>query len=150
MKVLLAIDESTFSQAAINAVIEEINPANAELRVLTVVDLINYFDTDEAAKSFLPGIEETRRERLRKAAELLDRTVSLLQTKGFKVTSGIAEGDARTRVVETAEQYGADLIVLGSHGRKGLERALSGSVAEAVAREAKCSVEIVRTRPDRG
>lgn len=146
MKILLAIDESSFSQAAIQALVDEIKPATAEIRVLTVVDLINYFATDEAAKTYLPNVEEIRRERLKKAGELLDRISSRLRSEGFQVSSGIAEGDARTRILEIAEQWGADLIVLGSHGRRGLDRALIGSVAEGVARHARCSVQIVRSR----
>lgn len=146
MTILLAIDESSFSQAAVQAVIDEIKPANTEVRVLTVVDLINYFANDDAAKAYLPELEEIRRERLKKAGELLDQITSRLQAEGFQVSGGIAEGDARARILEIADEWGADLIVLGSHGRKGLNRALIGSVSEAVARHARCSVEIVRSR----
>ncbi len=146
MKILLAVDESNFSQAATQALVDEIKPAKAEIRVLTVVDLINYFASDEAAKAYLPNLNEIRRERLKKAGELLDRIASPLRSEGFQVSSGIAEGDTRTRILEIAEQWGADLIVLGSHGRRGLDRALIGSVAEAVARHARCSVQIVRSR----
>lgn len=48
------------------------------------------------------------------------------------------------RDLEQASKWGADLIVLGSHGRKGLKHFLLGSVSETVARHAICSVEIVR------
>jgi nucleotide-binding universal stress UspA family protein len=46
-----------------------------------------------------------------------------------------------------ADEWKADLIVLGSHGKHGIEKFLLGSVAESVARHAKCSVMIVRTLP---
>ena len=49
-------------------------------------------------------------------------------------------------IVEEAERWGADLIVVGSHGYRGPERALLGSVSHAVATQAKCSVEIARRR----
>ena len=128
---------------------ERIKPENAEVFVLTVVDLINYFTSEEAAKAYIPQIDEIRHDRLKKADELIDRTARLLQAAGFKVSSGVSEGDPKTRIVEVAEQWGADLIVLGSHGRKGFDRALLGSVSEAVARYASCSIEIVRIRPGR-
>ena len=52
----------------------------------------------------------------------------------------------RDAIVEEAERWGADLIVVGSHGYRGPERALLGSVSQAVATQAKCSVEIARRR----
>ena len=48
------------------------------------------------------------------------------------------------RIIDSAAEWRADLIVVGSHGRSGIPRFLLGSVAEFVARHAKCSVEIVR------
>jgi nucleotide-binding universal stress UspA family protein len=47
-------------------------------------------------------------------------------------------------ILEEAERWDADLIMLGSHGRHGIERLLIGSVSEAVALHAECSVEVVR------
>jgi nucleotide-binding universal stress UspA family protein len=147
VRILLAIDESQFSERAIQAVIERIRPEGAEVRVLTVVDLINYFTTEDAAKAYVPQIDEIRRDRLKKAEELVSRAAQLLQAAGFQVSSGISEGDPKTRIVAFAEEWGANLIVLGSHGRRGFERALLGSVSEAVARYARCSVAVVRTPP---
>jgi nucleotide-binding universal stress UspA family protein len=47
-------------------------------------------------------------------------------------------------ILQDADEWGADLIVCGSHGRRGLSRFLLGSVSEAIATHAKCSVEIIR------
>lgn len=57
-------------------------------------------------------------------------------------------GDARDLINETARELGADLIVMGTHGRRGLSRALLGSVAETVVRSAPCAVLTVRTHGD--
>ena len=54
-------------------------------------------------------------------------------------------GDIRDTIIDAAAEWRADLIVVGSHGQRGIQRFLLGSVAEFVARHAKCSVEIVRT-----
>jgi nucleotide-binding universal stress UspA family protein len=54
------------------------------------------------------------------------------------------EGDPATEIVRYAAEAGIDLIVMGTHGRTGLERLLMGSVAEKVMREAKCSVLVVK------
>jgi nucleotide-binding universal stress UspA family protein len=149
MKILLAIDDSTFSEAAAQAVARRIRPEDAEVHVLTVVDLINYFTDEKAAKAYIPNIDEIRLSRIHDASELVERAASLLRTAGFRVTVGVSEGDPRVRIVEEAEHWKADLIVVGSHGRKGFDRALIGSVSEAVARHAPCSVAIVRIRPVR-
>jgi nucleotide-binding universal stress UspA family protein len=54
-------------------------------------------------------------------------------------------GDARDLINQTANELGADLIVMGTHGRRGITRALLGSVAETVVRSAPCPVLTVRT-----
>jgi nucleotide-binding universal stress UspA family protein len=53
-------------------------------------------------------------------------------------------GDARAQIEEAARKVGADLIVMGTHGRRGFRRLLLGSVAEAIARVAPCPVLLVR------
>jgi nucleotide-binding universal stress UspA family protein len=54
------------------------------------------------------------------------------------------EGDPATEIVRYAFDAGTDVIVMGTHGRTGLERLLMGSVAEKVMREAQCSVLVVK------
>jgi nucleotide-binding universal stress UspA family protein len=70
----------------------------------------------------------------------LDRQLASRQTAGVPVRAIIKQGDARQAVNETAEEVKAGLIVMGTHGRRGLPRALIGSVAEKVVRTAKVPV----------
>ncbi len=67
-----------------------------------------------------------------------------LRDSGLNATPILKEGDPKSRIIDLATEWHADLIVLGSHGRKGLNRFLLGSVSQAVARQAPCSVQIVR------
>jgi universal stress protein A len=60
----------------------------------------------------------------------------------------VRTGDARDVINQTAKEIGADLIVMGTHGRRGISRALLGSVAETVVRTAPCAVLTVRLRDD--
>lgn len=60
-------------------------------------------------------------------------------------TAILSHPSAATAITEYAEEVGADLIVIGSHGRTGLTRMLIGSVAEKVVRHAKCDVLVVRS-----
>ena len=72
------------------------------------------------------------------------QTAEVLRSKGLKATTAVEQGDPKSKIIDEAEKWKADLIVLGSHGRKALDRFLMGSVSGAVARHAPCSVEIVR------
>lgn len=58
-------------------------------------------------------------------------------------------GDARDVINQTAKELGADLIIMGTHGRRGVSRALLGSVAETVVRTAPCPVLTFRSRSDK-
>jgi nucleotide-binding universal stress UspA family protein len=75
---------------------------------------------------------------------LVAAVASRLRSAGFKTTTSVEEGDARERILDCATKSHPDLILLGSHGWRGFDRLLLGSVSEAIARHANCSVEIVR------
>jgi nucleotide-binding universal stress UspA family protein len=81
-----------------------------------------------------------------RAEAFLGKTAHELHAAGFKeVTTRVVEAEPPAGILETATGWHADLIVLGSHSRKGLEKLMLGSVAESVARHASCSVLIVRS-----
>jgi len=90
------------------------------------------------------GLHALRR---RDAAALVESAAEQLRSAGFTTAASIREGDAPRVIVDCAKEIGADLIVLGSHGRKGFDRLLLGSVSDSVARHAPCSVQIVRAAP---
>jgi nucleotide-binding universal stress UspA family protein len=81
-------------------------------------------------------------------ARLAERLTPGERTR-FKGTAGIRAGTPTTTIVEYAGSIGADLIVMGTHGRGGMAHVLLGSVAERVVRSAPCSVLTLRDRPDR-
>jgi nucleotide-binding universal stress UspA family protein len=69
-----------------------------------------------------------------------------LRSAGFATSTSVRDGDARQVILDCAAEWHADLVVLGSHGKKGFDRLMLGSVSDSVARHATCSVEIVRER----
>ncbi len=71
----------------------------------------------------------------------LEKSVDQGQVKGLVIKGSVVDS-----ILSVAKEWDADLIVLGSHGRKGFDRFLLGSVAEKVANYAPCSVEIVRQK----
>jgi nucleotide-binding universal stress UspA family protein len=79
------------------------------------------------------------------AQELVEQIAKQLREAGFKASTAVEIGDVRMCIIDAAAEWNADLIVVGSHGLKGIRGFLLGSVAESVARHAKCSVEIVRS-----
>jgi nucleotide-binding universal stress UspA family protein len=147
MKILLALDESPFAEAAMNTVITQVNPKDAEVYLLHVVEPFPVSLATKEGTLESPDFVAARLEQREHAKSLLSRATEKLHSAGFKVTSSVEEGDARDLILDLAETWHADLIIVGSHGRKGLDRLLMGSVSEAVARHARCSVEIVRIRP---
>ena len=80
----------------------------------------------------------------KQARMLVDKYAQQLRADGYKVDSTIETGDVRESIIDSAARWHADLILLGSHGHKGMGRLLLGSVAESVVRHANCSVLVVR------
>lgn len=134
MKILLAIDGSMFSEAAIRATTTRIRPEDTEVLLLHVIEPGAFFEQDASVD-----------ERSNAPRQWMKEAAQELETSGFKdVETRVIEAETRTGILSVAEEWQPDLIVLGSHGRKGLDRFLMGSVAESVARHASCSVLIVR------
>ena len=149
MKILFGVDGSPCSEVAAETLMRRYKSTDTEVFVLHVVDCpkltpIPY--TFGAGPLFAEDYTITnqwRREGEQLVAELRKR----FEVAGFKTSSKVEEGDARELILEYAKNWHPDLILLGSHGRRGLDRFLLGSVSEAVARHAPCSVEIVRGTP---
>ena len=141
MRVLVAIDDSKFSQEAVRAVAKQIRPEGAEVRVLHVLQPIALSPVPQMDARYAPELEAQAKE----AKELVSRAADALRGSGFRVETAIEKGDIRLEIIDSAAEWKADLIVVGSHGRTGLPRLVLGSVAEFVARNAPCSVQIVRT-----
>jgi len=93
------------------------------------------------APGYAPELEDQKKP----ARELVERIAKELRAAGFQASTAIEVGDIRESIIDSAAEWRADLIVVGSHGQRGIQRFLLGSVAEFVARHARCSVEIVRT-----
>lgn len=144
MKILLAIDGSEFSQAATQALAAQARPEGVEVLVLRVVEPLIFSIPPQMAPGYAPEQDEIIKEELRHAQDSVTQASQSLRSAGFNVSTRIVEAEARNGILGVAAEWSADLIVLGSHGRKGLQRFLLGSIAESVARHADCSVEIVR------
>ena len=145
MKILVAVDGSGFSEKAVQALISQTRMQDAEVLVLEVVEPLMYSAPPQMAPGYAPEMAARQEEQLKIARQTVSTTADKLRNAGFKkVDSKTIEAETKSGILGTAEEWKPDLIVLGSHGRRGLQRFFLGSVAEGVARHAKSSVLIVR------
>lgn len=148
MKVLVAIDGSKCSQAAVQRVIEQVRKDGTEVRVLHVVEPVRAYFSAAMIPHFVPHVAAIEEDRKKEANELVQRAAGEFQEAGFQAEGLVEEGDAKTRIIDRAAEWKADLIVIGSYGLTGLNRFLMGSVSDAVVRHAGCSVQVVRVPTD--
>ena len=146
MKILLAIDGSRFSDRAVQEVVHRPWPARSEIKIITVIEPMVTMMTETwvLPDNYWDGAE---RAAIGQARATLDEAIARFKeaaTPSLKITTETHQGYAKRIILDEAEQWGADLIILGSHGYNGFKRLLLGSVSQAVATHAKCSVEIVR------
>jgi nucleotide-binding universal stress UspA family protein len=144
MKILLAIDGSKYADAAALEVGSGFRTQGTEVLVLQVVEPLVFSTPPQMAPGYAPEMAARLQDQLKQARESVARTAEILRKAGFKVDSRVAENEIRTGILDATQEWHADLIVLGSHGEKGLRKFLLGSVAEFIARHAHCSVLIVR------
>lgn len=144
MRILLATDGSEFSLRAARSIAERPWPVDTEFRIASVVER-----AIPAADPWYAG-GAVARQRNEVSAKSCEDAVSAAQEivaqTGFKTESAVLDGNPKKRIVEDAAEWRAHMVVVGSHGRRGLTRYLLGSVSEAVAMRAHCSVEVIRDR----
>jgi nucleotide-binding universal stress UspA family protein len=149
LRILLAADGSEGSKAAVRSVAGRPWPGGTEFRILSVVEPsapvlpTSYFSAEV--------MEELRGKDMQRAQEAVSSAESILSGAGIEATSTIAVPAATPKelILSEAAEWNAGLIVVGSHGRRGVNRLLLGSVSEALALHAKCSVEIIRLPHER-
>jgi nucleotide-binding universal stress UspA family protein len=129
-RVLLATDGSKTSAQAARAVAGRPWPEDSEFRVISV---------EEPWTIKSSGVRDEKN-----AQEAVGRAQQVLASAGLKATGAVLSGNTKQAILQEARKWAAELIVLGSHGRRGFRRFLLGSVSEAVAMNAHCSVVVVR------
>ena len=149
-KILLAVDGSAYAEAAARAIAERPWPARSEVRVLSVVEVVlpamhalfdpPFVQSDE--------VQRLRVEAVARAQRAVSDAVAILAPSGLAVSETISVllDGTKEVILQEARDWGADWLFVGSHGRQGAERLLMGSVSEALAMQANCSVEVVRAR----
>jgi len=122
-KILIATDGSKYSEAASREAISIAKRSGGTLIALSVAK---------------------KKENLLAAKESVDKVEAITEKEGIKVQALTPKGEPYKTIIKTAEEKKAGLIVVGSHGRTGIEKLLMGSVTERVIGHANCAVLVVK------
>ncbi len=133
-KVLVATDFSPFSERAVDHAVGMAVKFDAEILLVHVIESLNYSLTDTMT---VVGHEKALSVT---ATALLENLVKQLIDKNVSVRSFLANGTPYREIITKSQEEVVDLIVVGTHGRTGVEHFLLGSVAEKVIRLAACPV----------
>jgi universal stress protein A len=143
--IICPVDFSEVSNNAVSYAAELARNSNAAIVLLTVLPE-NYTNAYGVYEMVLDMKSEMKKEAEANIAKLSAR---LKEESGkSNIIGSVVEGDAADSIIDAAKKHNADLIVMGSHGRKGLGRLLMGSVAEVVFRNAPCPVMIIKANSD--
>lgn len=143
--VLVALDDSERCKATLRFAMRF---ATVERARLVLCSIVETQDLNDKAVTYGYDPKPLLVELKAAAAKILDGHAAVVEAHGLAYEIAILDGDAAPSLLEAARQYSVDAIVIGTHGRRGLERLFLGSVAEKVVREATVPVAVIRAKHD--
>lgn len=158
MKILIPLDGSPFSQEAVYAARRLFTPADGSITLLRVAEFPND-ETPMSPSRFRSYLAELRTQHDPRQAEALEQALrdlraglldqlaepkQLLREAGFQVSCRVLYGQPALEIASLVRDEGFDLVIMATHGRKGLARLVMGSVAEAVLRQVRVPVVMIR------
>jgi nucleotide-binding universal stress UspA family protein len=146
VKVLIAVDDSPYSEAVVDSAVKRNWPKKTQFLILTVLEPI---PLEAKNQKEMQALIEEGTEKRRKTAKALVETVSdklkeKLSANAGKIEFTVKEGSPKKEIVESAIEFGADRILIGAQGHGTCAHNLLGEVSRVVAATAHCSVEIIR------
>lgn len=146
MKILLATDGSAHSKAMVKKFAERTFAPNTKVRIISAYQRASYILNTAPMGALSEYYAEADQSALKSAENATENAAITLRKKNPKlsISTAVIEGSPKSVILDEAEKFGADLIVVGSHGHGAVAGFLLGSVSQSVALHAKCSVEIVR------
>ncbi len=150
-RILVPVDHSPFSQAAVEWLVQHRWQKAVEIQILTVVPEIHQLseqfteeENPEKAAIILSKIQSLKAKSLEQLNALADEIQ--IKTDAISVSCSIKAGEPPAVITGTARDWQADLILMGSHGRTGLNRILLGSVSSEVVQTSHSAVEVVKSQ----
>jgi nucleotide-binding universal stress UspA family protein len=144
IRILIGVDNSSDSKAAVEAVCNRKWPAGTEVGLLSVVDTVMAVIPDPSEPSAMKWIEVGHENTWDAVREIYEPLAAKLRSAGLHAEILIRRGNPADQILEEADTWGADCIFVGAKGTRGIDRLLLGSVSSAVSSRARCSVEVVR------
>lgn len=146
IRLLIGMDGSLSSSAAVEAVFRRAWPVGTQVRLLVVIDSVMAVTPDPSQPSEVKWIEVGEEDEWDRIRSLFEPDAAKLRTAGLDAAVMIRRGNPKEQIIEEAESWGANCIFVGATGMRGMDRLLLGSVSSAVAARAHCSVEVVRLK----
>lgn len=148
-KILVAVDGSTTSLRGLAEAMRVAKASGGRLRLVHVLNTL-ILESEIASTAYYQALAESIRE---SGVEILEHAAMLVRDAGVPFEEKMVEkigAHASDEIVAQAKDWPADLIVLGTHGRRGLTRLVMGSDAERVLRRSPVPVLMVRDQPEIG
>lgn len=148
-RILIAVDDSKYSYGAAKYGFDLAHKLNATIALVHInqIPMVMNVTGDPIlgdSGMILPNLLDIQND----AAEKLVKDIIAQYGEGLEVNQFILTGDVRNEIIEVAKSFNASMIIMGTHGRKGFDHFISGSVAEDVIKLAKCPVLIVPNKKD--
>lgn len=144
MHVIIAINELTYAEAIADFVIKHLWHDDTSFEVLSIVKPMKV----GSVEALLPGpiLDELMQKKMEAAKELVAKFVQLVtqQIDATKISTSVREGFPTDEILEEVSARQADILIVGSHARRGVERAFLGSVSNFLVGHAPCSVIVIR------
>ena len=142
--ILVAVDESPISYAAIDHALSLAKETNAEVTIVSVIALdpfiaVDFYKVAPAVTDYFLQAEQNAQQRLVDLVQRFEREKIVVHTK---IAHSVSPSEG---ILKTADEVGADLIMMGSHGRTGLKKAVLGSVAQNVLTHSVLPVLIIKS-----
>jgi len=146
VRLLIAIDNSADSNAAVEAVCNRHWPSGTEVGLLAVVDTVMPLTSNPSEPSAMKWIDVADESNWSQVREIFEPAAQRIRSAGLHAEVLIRRGNPADEILEEAQTWGADCIFVGARGMRGVDRLLLGSVSSAVSSRAHCSVEVVRVK----
>ena len=143
MKVMIAVESEYFAEEQVKFINEHIWPENLSFKIVHLVEPENPELEEFDSGKFINEIANIKMERGRRLVKDTAQKIGLKFPKAV-ITEEVAIGNPKDCLLESIEEWQADTVIVGSHGRRELERYNIGSVSSAILAYAKCSVIVVR------
>jgi nucleotide-binding universal stress UspA family protein len=140
-RILVPTDGSEASEGAVEHAVDLAKQYGATIHALYVVDSGSYTSLEAGSDIVLEALKD-------EGKTAVGHVVDAAERAGVDVTSGVQTGTAHRTILDYAEEEDCDLIVMGTHGRTGLNRYLLGSVTERIVRSSDVPVLTVRAAED--